>query len=538
MNNLLSSNANLPICIFFYEHVPNNRLVPAFKKIKILFFSINNIDSIKEQTLKKMAEFDIFISYNWEIKEQVKFLYKKLTEDYLFNCWIDEKSLTHESLYNQIASGIKNSSIFLCCVTKKYSESANCEKEITFANELQKPLIVLMMERIELRELGAVGFIISPKTRFMCYKEPEMFNNSSSKVFDTIIKSIKMELNSSNNSNENKKTNFHENFSNKEIIFSKNHKNEIRKMNEFEFISNIDKNNETYINDLIKTQLKELLIYSSDFQNIKKLPNFKEIEDTIHFDSIIKSVKYQLGISSMYNMRYKNDIKLEFQIKELSIVKLKEFLLNHHSNENKIENNINTRSANNNQAFVPYLNGIYMGGIVNGNRHGFGTLELNDGTKYTGEWKDDKQNGKGHYIYYNGDEYEGDFVNDKKHGKGIYKFINGNSYEGDYFEDSQTGYGVFIWSNGDKYYGEFLNNQKHGKGKIEFKNGTISNGEWRNNVEIVNYNNQFPKNDTSYVRQNPQSSVQSYSYKAPTVNIDNSPKKESHRIFNIFKKKI
>ena len=37
-----------------------------------------------------------------------------------------------------------------------------------------------------------------------------------------------------------------------------------------------------------------------------------------------------------------------------------------------------------------------------------------NGNKYEGEYKDNKKNGKGTYIYANGDKYKGEWKNGKK----------------------------------------------------------------------------------------------------------------------------
>ena len=37
-----------------------------------------------------MNQFDIFISYQWDIKPQVIALYKELTKDNKFKVWMDE----------------------------------------------------------------------------------------------------------------------------------------------------------------------------------------------------------------------------------------------------------------------------------------------------------------------------------------------------------------------------------------------------------------------------------------------------------------
>ena len=58
------------------------------------------------------------------------------------------------------ANAIKESRIFVCFITKEYYESHNCNLEIEYANTLKKKMIVLMIERLEIKDLGGVGFII------------------------------------------------------------------------------------------------------------------------------------------------------------------------------------------------------------------------------------------------------------------------------------------------------------------------------------------------------------------------------------------
>jgi len=60
-----------------------------------------------------------------------------------------------------------------------------------------------------------------------------------------------------------------------------------------------------------------------------------------------------------------------------------------------------------------------------------------DGSKYTGEWKDDIQHGKGEMIRASGKVYNGDFVEGKRHGYGVCKFPDGSKYEGYWENDLQ-----------------------------------------------------------------------------------------------------
>jgi len=49
----------------------------------------------------------------------------------------------------------------------------------------------------------------------------------------------------------------------------------------------------------------------------------------------------------------------------------------------------------------------------------YGTQDMSDGAKYTGEWKKGKQHGQGTETYTNGDKYVGQWKDGKKNGQGI-----------------------------------------------------------------------------------------------------------------------
>jgi len=144
--------------------------------------------------------FDIFISYNWEIKDQVKLLYYKLTNNLGFKVWLDDKQLDSSILYEQLVNGIKKSTLFLCCVTKKYTQSDNCIREITFASESKRPIVVLMFQDLPINELGSVGFIIGPLLRHNCFNDINIFHSWSGDCFNSILKSINSILNKRSNS--------------------------------------------------------------------------------------------------------------------------------------------------------------------------------------------------------------------------------------------------------------------------------------------------------------------------------------------------
>jgi len=92
---------------------------------------------------------DIFISYNWGIKKQVRELYQILTENN-YKVWMDERDLQNSNspLTAQLGTNIIKSSIFLCCITEDYCKSFNCNLEIEYANSKDKSIVPLMIQKI------------------------------------------------------------------------------------------------------------------------------------------------------------------------------------------------------------------------------------------------------------------------------------------------------------------------------------------------------------------------------------------------------
>ena len=112
-----------------------------------------------------MSQFDVFISYQWDVKVQVKEIFEVLKQNGM-RVWMDDNNLKNDqNLHPALALAIKNSKIILCCITKKYDESTNCFREISWADSCKKQILVLMMERVDITELKNVGIIINPILR-------------------------------------------------------------------------------------------------------------------------------------------------------------------------------------------------------------------------------------------------------------------------------------------------------------------------------------------------------------------------------------
>ena len=92
----------------------------------------------------------------------------------------------------------------------------------------------------------------------------------------------------------------------------------------------------------------------------------------------------------------------------------------------------------------------------------WGSITFDNGVKYVGEWKNNKEHGLGTYIYPNGNKYIGEFKYGKGNGLGTF-YSRGKTLEENY-----------------KYVGEFKDDKFHGRGiiydvddKIEIENSGI-----------------------------------------------------------------
>lgn len=130
----------------------------------------------------------------------------------------------------------------------------------------------------------------------------------------------------------------------------------------------------------------------------------------------------------------------------------------------------------------------YVGEFKNGRSNGQGTLYFPSGAKYVGEFKNGGFNGQGTYTFADGDKYVGEFKDNKRTGQGTYFFLADNQFKGDKyvgeFKDGEiTGQGTYTFANGSKYVGEFKDRKFHGQGIFFLANGAVDkSGIWENHV--------------------------------------------------------
>jgi len=100
--------------------------------------------------------YDVFISYEFKLKDKVLRLYNNLSElGFKVNCIFSlndsnktSSSSSSLSLSLKHIESILESKIFICCITEDYCKSHISNMELEFVNDLKMPIIVLMIENL------------------------------------------------------------------------------------------------------------------------------------------------------------------------------------------------------------------------------------------------------------------------------------------------------------------------------------------------------------------------------------------------------
>ena len=114
-------------------------------------------------------------------------------------------------------------------------------------------------------------------------------------------------------------------------------------------------------------------------------------------------------------------------------------------------------------------------------RIGWGTYYYKKGSKYVGEFKNNKFNGYGTYFGKVGNEiyytYVGEWFDDRHHGKGTKTNRYGDKYIGYWKDGKRHGQGTQTWACGKKYVGGWKEGFMDGQGTEFFKNGDKLEGK-------------------------------------------------------------
>lgn len=125
----------------------------------------------------------------------------------------------------------------------------------------------------------------------------------------------------------------------------------------------------------------------------------------------------------------------------------------------------------------------YEGELVNGVRHGTGTMYYANGDIYKGKWHNGVVHGFGEFYHAkSGARYVGEFSNSKFSGHGKMTYANGNVYDGHFLNGKREGDGTLSCSDGRRFEGNWLNDQMIGYGTCYFPDGRVYRGMYVNNV--------------------------------------------------------
>ena len=141
--------------------------------------------------------------------------------------------------------------------------------------------------------------------------------------------------------------------------------------------------------------------------------------------------------------------------------------------EKEISKWVNCKGIIINEAGQKYVGEFKQGSVVEktGERNGQGFLyDYETENIYFGEFKNDKFDGQGTYVWVDGTKYVGEWKDNKKHGEGNLTRANGDTYVGEFKEDLPHGQGVLtIYSNKQVWKGKFENGESLDKLKAEKK---------------------------------------------------------------------
>ena len=102
-----------------------------------------------------------------------------------------------------------------------------------------------------------------------------------------------------------------------------------------------------------------------------------------------------------------------------------------------------------------------------------GTYTWPDGTRYVGEWQDDKSTGQGTTTWgpeseWFGDTYVGEFIDGQFNGQGTYTYASGDVYVGEWQNHQRNGQGTYTYASGDVYVGENKDDKPNGQGTYTY----------------------------------------------------------------------
>ena len=119
----------------------------------------------------------------------------------------------------------------------------------------------------------------------------------------------------------------------------------------------------------------------------------------------------------------------------------------------------------------------YEGDLVNGVRHGTGTMYYANGDIYKGKWRNGVVHGFGEFFHAkSGTRYVGEFSTSKFSGHGKMTYADGKVYDGHFLNGKRDGDGTFLYTNGTRFEGNWINDRLNGIGAMYNADGSVFRG--------------------------------------------------------------
>jgi hypothetical protein len=131
--------------------------------------------------------YDIFFSYEQQIEKKITKLYEIMKQKFEINIFFNLKTNKDNQIND---SSINDSKIVVCCVTKAYTVSKKCQNEIAIAYTNDKPIIVLMFEKLNNQDINTIAFALSNISKFNLYDDVKIFDTWDGSLFEHITRSI------------------------------------------------------------------------------------------------------------------------------------------------------------------------------------------------------------------------------------------------------------------------------------------------------------------------------------------------------------
>jgi hypothetical protein len=146
-------------------------------------------------TTNNLKNNEIFLSCERSNEALVVKLYKKLNATFGLQIWtIAVNASKVDKTLPLVKKAINSSQIFVCCMTKKYTETKECIDEIRLANEIGLPGIVVLLEPMVPHNFPGLKFT-SEWPQIKMYENPDELQKWTGDNYDELVEKIEELLN-------------------------------------------------------------------------------------------------------------------------------------------------------------------------------------------------------------------------------------------------------------------------------------------------------------------------------------------------------